>query len=573
MKLLKCFLVVSFFFFITNVFAQQKEVSEPTQQQEEISQVVLSNDEMLQQLILKIESLELGIQTKFKDLRMLQPGDEKSLLGVQILDLNKDVSGEISAAVALWVAIKEEGGDVEAYTRSLHRSLNKRNKQLKEIYKYVLSSLDQLNKNASSVELSKRFVYEQKVNKARGIISGILLSYQKIIETKKILGVDNSHDIRVFSDLLLDIATDSSSRLKLTSQQIENKKNEISNSNEQGKKDLETGLNALNEKRDGIIDALSLVVTLMQKYDLDTVKLSQLLITSSGTINQQIFDKDVIVGLASQWQDEFEKWLMLNASSFIVSAVIIVLILIVFRLISVVVGRVLDRAFDSSKIKISLLLREFFVVSIRRFVMFIGVLIALSQTGVELAPLLAGLGVLGFVVGFALQGVLSNFAAGLMILIYRPYDVGDVVEIAKVIGTVKEMSMVSTTLLSFNNERLVIPNNSIWGGLIRNITSESTRRVDLVFKISFDADIEQLEKIFTEEVNKFDAVLSEPSPTIALHKQHETHLEFIVRPWVNTSDYWSTYWDLNKAIQIRMNKEGVPKLIPYAFLKPLVDKA
>jgi small conductance mechanosensitive channel len=160
-----------------------------------------------------------------------------------------------------------------------------------------------------------------------------------------------------------------------------------------------------------------------------------------------------------------------------------------------------------------------------------------------------------------------------MILIYRPYDVGDVVEIAKVKGTVLEMSMVSTTMLSFNNEKLVIPNNSIWGSLIRNITSEATRRIDLVFKISFDADIDQLDKIFSEEVNAIPAVLAEPAPTIELNKQHETHLEFIVRPWVKTSDYWSTYWRLNKSIQKRMQAEGVPKLNPYEFLKPLINKA
>jgi len=581
MNVIKFFAVICCFVLSSHVFAAEQVVAESSRKQEtaeheaaeqESVKIELTDSEVMQQLILDIEALELKIKTKFEDLRSLE-GDEKSLLGVQILEHNKEISNEIDKAVNLLLKMRKQNVDVHNYVISLHRNLNKRNKQLKKIYQYVISDVDEYNKNAPEVELNKRFVFEQKINKSRAIISDIFLSFQNIIETKKILNIDNGHDVRVFSDLLIAASTESSSRLKLVSQQIKNKRIEISNSNKEGKKDLETGLNALNEKRNGILDALSLLITLMQKHGLDTAKLSQLLITSSGTINQQIFNKDVIMGLVSQWQGEFEKWLMLNASSFVVSAVIIVLILFVFRLISVVVGRVFSRALDSSKVKISKLLREFFVVSIRRFIMFIGVLIALSQTGVELAPLLAGLGVLGFVVGFALQGVLSNFASGLMILIYRPYDVGDVVEIAKVKGTVKEMSMVSTTMLSFNNERLVIPNNSIWGDLIRNITSESTRRVDLVFKISFDTDIEQIEKIFTEEVNKLDAVLAEPAPTIALNKQHETHLEFIVRPWVKTSDYWSTYWALNKAIQIRMNKEGVPRLNPYEFLKPLIHKA
>jgi len=574
MRFIKYCLIATFIIAATNAFAEQKDTPktpQQTPQQSEVQEKVLSDDEVMQQLILSIESFELKIKTQFEDLSTLQ-GDERSILGMQFLGGNKDIAKKIEAAVNQLLKIKEQGGNVEKYTVTLHRHLNRRNKQLKKTYKFMQLRLSELNKKSSSIELSERFVFEQKVNNARGIIFNILLSLQGVIDFKETLNIDNNHDVRVFSDLLRSISTELSSRLKLTSAKIKNKKNEISNSSKEGKGDLEIELNALNERSRGVTEGLSLLITLMQKHELDTTRLSQLLITSSGTINQQIFDKEVIVGLLGQWQDEFEKWLMLNASSFVVSVVIIILILILFRLISVLTGRVFCRALDSSKVKISKLLRDFFVVSVRRFVMFIGVLIALSQAGVELGPLLAGLGMLGFVVGFALQGVLSNFASGLMILIYRPYDVGDVVEIAKVKGTVKEMSMVSTTMLSFNNERLVIPNNNIWGSLIRNITSESTRRVDLVFKISFDADIEQLEKIFTEEVRRVPAVLVNPAPTIELNKQYETHLEFIVRPWVKTSDYWATYWALNKAIQIRMNKEGVPKLIPYAFLKPLIDK-
>lgn len=577
--LFKNLLFILCFLSTATVCAEQKNAAELPELQESSEnnlektvEVIPSDDEVMRQYILDIELLELKIKTNFEDLSSLT-GDEHSLMGVQILGLSKDIAKKIDEAIVQFLKIKDKQENIEQYITSLHRHLNKRNKQLKQVNDYVLFLLDKLNEESSSVPLDKQFVFEQRVNKAKSIISDILLSYQSVIESKKILGIDNQHDIRVFSDVLLAMSAESSARLKLVSQQIENKKIEISNSSDKANKELGIGLSALNEKRDGIIKGLSLVVTLMQKHNLDTVKLSQLLITTSGTINQQIFNKDVIAGLFSQWQDEFEKWLMLNASSFVVSSITIVFILIVFRLISVVVGRVFRRALDSSKVKISILLADFFVVSVRRFIMFIGALIALSQTGVELAPLLAGLGVLGFVVGFALQGVLSNFASGLMILIYRPYDVGDVVEIAKIKGTVKEMSMVSTTMLSFNNERLVIPNNSIWGSLIRNITSESTRRVDLVFKISFDADIEQLEKIFNEELNKLDTVLSDPAPIIALNKQFETHLEFIVRPWVKTSDYWATYWALNKSIQIRMNNEGVPKLNPYEFLKPLINKA
>jgi len=556
-----------------NVLAGENEVSVATQKnpQQKAIKKTLSDDEIMRQLIFNIQSLESNIKQKFKALYTLR-GEERALLGVQILDLDKEITNEIDAAATLFLEIKQDGGEVEGYRKSLSVHLNRRNNQLHKIYQHMLKNMEKLSKKRISIEVKGLYVFEQKINKARLIITDILLAFQQLIEIKNSLGINGTKDVSAFSDLLLKVSKDTSSRLKLVSSSIKNKKNEISNSSKENKNDLELELSALNEKRKGISDSLSLLITLMDMHNLETSKLSQLLITSSGTINQQIFDKEVIAGLFVQWKNEFEKWLLLNASNFIVSSVLIILILILFRLISLMAGRLVNRAMESSKIKMSRLLRDFFVVSIKRLVMFVGVLIALSQAGVELGPLLAGIGVLGFVVGFALQGVLSNFASGLMILIYRPYDVGDVVEIAKVAGTVKEMSMVSTTMLSFNNEKLIIPNNSIWGSLIRNITSESTRRVDLVFKVSFDADIDQLERIFREEVNAVSAVLSEPAPSIELHKQHETHLEFIVRPWVNTADYWSTYWGLNKSIQKRMDKEGVPKLNPYAFLKPLINK-
>ena len=120
-----------------------------------------------------------------------------------------------------------------------------------------------------------------------------------------------------------------------------------------------------------------------------------------------------------------------------------------------------------------------------------GFLIALSQIGIEIGPLLAGVGVAGFILGFALQETLSNFASGLMILFYQPFDVGDVVEAGGVSGKVYQMSLVSTTIMTFDNQKLIVPNNKIWGDVIRNKTAENTRRVDMVFGISYTDDIDR----------------------------------------------------------------------------------
>ena len=189
--------------------------------------------------------------------------------------------------------------------------------------------------------------------------------------------------------------------------------------------------------------------------------------------------------------------------------------------------------------------------------MVIGVLMALSQVGISLGPMLAGLGVAGFVVGFALQDSLSNFAAGGMILIYRPYDVDDFVEIAGAAGLVKKMSLVSTTIATFDNQTLVVPNSKIWGDVIKNVTAQKVRRVDLEFGIGYSDDVEHAERVLEDILDKNEMVLKKPEPMIKLHALADSSVNFAVRPWVKTDDYWDVYWDITREVKMRFDREGI----------------
>jgi small conductance mechanosensitive channel len=194
---------------------------------------------------------------------------------------------------------------------------------------------------------------------------------------------------------------------------------------------------------------------------------------------------------------------------------------------------------------------------VRNTVLIIGVLIGLSQIGFSLGPLLAGMGVVGFVVGFALQDTLSNFAAGMLILIYRPFDVDDVIEAGGVSGLVSEMSLVNTTFLTFDNQTIIVPNSKIWGDVIKNVTAQTVRRIDLIFGIAYSDDIEKAEKVMAEVVAAHPAVLDDPATMIRLHELGDSSVNFIVRPWVNKDDYWETFWDLNRAMKMRFDAEGI----------------
>ncbi|NYT46399.1 MAG: mechanosensitive ion channel family protein [Candidatus Methanofishera endochildressiae] len=188
-------------------------------------------------------------------------------------------------------------------------------------------------------------------------------------------------------------------------------------------------------------------------------------------------------------------------------------------------------------------------------------MIALTMLEINVAPLVAALGAAGFIIGFALQGTLSNFASGLMILIYRPYDIGNVVNVASMTGTVTSMTLVSTTLKLPDNQTVVIPNNSIWGSTITNITGSETRRVDMVFGIGYDDDIAKAETVLLDILQQHPLVHKEPEPVIKVHELADSSVNFIVRPWANTSDYFAVYWDVTRAVKDRFDAENIS--IPY----------
>ena len=215
------------------------------------------------------------------------------------------------------------------------------------------------------------------------------------------------------------------------------------------------------------------------------------------------------------------------------------------------------RALNRSKVGISSLAKNFFIKSTGRIIMLLGAIIAIAQLGIEVGPLLAGLGIAGFVVGFALQDTLSNFASGMMILIYRPFDVGDVIEAGGVMGKVHQMNLVSTMVLTFDNQLLVVPNTQIWGGVIRNVTHQDKRRVDMTFGIGYSDDIPAAEKVLTEIVTAHGKVLKDPEPVIRLHELGDSSVNFVVRPWSKTGDYWDVYWDITREVKHRFDQEGI----------------
>ena len=285
--------------------------------------------------------------------------------------------------------------------------------------------------------------------------------------------------------------------------------------------------------------------------------LRQEIITATGKLSEDILDKDVAVGLIEQWFANTAEWFRSNAASLLFQVLVFFLILFGFWIVARIVRGAVRRGVERSKLDISSLAKDFFIKMTSRMVMLLGVIIAIAQIGVEVAPLLAGLGIAGFVVGFALQDTLSNFASGLMILVYRPFDVGDAIEAGGVTGKLHQMNLVATMVLTFDNQLLIVPNKQIWGGVIRNITHQATRPIDLTFGIGYSDDIPKAEKVLAEIVAAHEKVLKDPEPVIRLHELGDSSVNFVVRPWSKTSDYWDVYWDVTREVKRRFDEEGI----------------
>ena len=307
---------------------------------------------------------------------------------------------------------------------------------------------------------------------------------------------------------------------------------------------------------------LEKLISIADQLNINTTDYKRQLFSTTGNLTEDILNFPVITAILSNWISSGSNWLLKHAPDQLLKFLVFVLILFSTRMVAKLTSRVVLKAVVQPHLRMSKLMQDFFVSMSSKLIYFIGILIAFSKIGLDLAPVLTGFGVAGIIIGFALQDTLSNFASGMMLLIYRPFDVGDLVEAGGVSGKVSSMSLVNTTIKTFDNQIIILPNSKIWGDVIKNVTHERLRRVDMVFGIGYEDSIEKAEKILAEIVDAHPAALKKPEPNIRVHTLGASSVDFIVRPWVKTDDYWDVYWDVTREVKLRFDKEGIS--IPFA---------
>ena len=296
---------------------------------------------------------------------------------------------------------------------------------------------------------------------------------------------------------------------------------------------------------------------LLSRFDFNTTRYRKQLLSVTGEVSTGLVDLEVVGAVLESWWTDFVTFVSDNASSFVLKAVVFFVTVYFFVALGRFLQRLIGRGLDAGQFDLSQLARNMILSITRNLVVMLGLLVALSQVGISLGPLLTGLGIAGFIVGFALQDSLSNFASGMLILLYRPFDVGDTIEAAGARGRVSHMSLVNTTIMTFDNQTLIVPNNKIWQDVIKNVTSQTERRIDMEFPVAYDEDIDRVEALLHDILKGDERVLAEPEPQIKVGSFGDSSVNIICRPWVNTENYWDVLFDLNKQVKQAFDREGI----------------
>lgn len=513
---------------------------------------VFAHAEQTEQVITPTKT-ELAINSINSDIADLSrslataSGDERDAIQLQLFHKNEELREKLALAV--------QSGDLpEAFLLS---QIKKQKKYTQGATEYLDEKIGQLSEAINKAKTEDRLAL---INNLRELQNYLDSMYQSSWQNFTWLSKLNKPDTKLEQQLM----ESTNSRLRLLSasveyfnQQQDFTSSQLATSPESEKASIQLNQLIIKQRLDIATNSLKSLIPIGDHLGIETAEYKRLVFEVTGSITQDLLNGKVIISIISNWSSGAFNWLADNAPQHFFQLLVFILILLITSAIARVARKIVSKTVVSKNLKLSQLMQDFFVSMSGKAVWVIGIMVGLSQIGLNLAPILTGFGIAGVIIGFALQDTLSNFAAGMMLLIYRPFDVGDFVFAGGVDGKVSHMSLVNTTIRTFDNQIIIVPNSKIWGDVIKNVTHERIRRVDMVFGIGYADDLLKAEGVLTEIVTSHPAVLRTPEPMIKVHTLNTSSVDFIVRPWVKTDDYWDVYWDVTKEVKLRFDREGI----------------
>lgn len=256
-----------------------------------------------------------------------------------------------------------------------------------------------------------------------------------------------------------------------------------------------------------------------------------------------------------KYEEEFTLFLNTYIIPWGLNILIALLIFLIGRIIVGIISSLIGKALSHTKWDIILI--EFTQQLIRALLLIFVIVAALDQLGVNTTSVIAVLGAAGLAIGLALQGSLQNFAAGFMLLVFRPFKSGDFIEAAGTMGVVEKIHIFSTIMRTGDNKEVIVPNGAIYSGNIINYSARQTRRIDMIFSIGYGDDIKKARDVITAVINADERVLADPTTVIAVSELGAHSVNFVVRPWVRTDDYWPVKFDLTEKIKLAFDEHGI----------------
>lgn len=267
--------------------------------------------------------------------------------------------------------------------------------------------------------------------------------------------------------------------------------------------------------------------------------------------------------------DKTIKTLTTQGSEFAINVVWAAIIFFAGMALSKILISILSKVLKRTKIDVIII---GFLLSIARFVILITVFIAvLKQLGVDTTSLVTLVGAAGLAIGFALQSSLQNFTAGFMLILFKPFKNGDLVELANTTGIVEKINIFSTTLRSGDNKEITVSNGSIYTNTITNYSARNTRRIDLIIGISYESDLKKAKEILIQIINEDPRVLKDPAPVVAVSELASSSVNLVVRPWVSTEKYWDVKFDITEKIKLTFDANGI--VIPNPQMAVVLNKS
>jgi small conductance mechanosensitive channel len=507
------------------------------------------------ELLTRLDEIEARIgylQLRFEE----AVGEDQELFADQLARRWREHHILLGDLVTATQSARESGSERPDATERIRAALEREFGFIGQYAGRVQERIQELRAARSDTPPEELFALEVSLTELNRDLDELIEAATDDVEHAEVVSADLGPDGALLDQRLEDRTAAIAARIELTLDQQAALKERITKAGADSLA-IQRELDALAEKLRGTTGSLETMAGLMARRDLPTADYRRLLLEATGDLNVNVLDAEVVGSLVENRWRTVRDWVKDHTPGILVKLVTILFVIFLFGILARVARKVVSKAISAANVDSSELLRRLLVGMASKLMWLIAFLVVLSVFGIDVGPMLAGLGIAGFVLGFALQDTLSNFAAGLMIMAYQPFDVGDVVSAAGVKGKVDSVSLVSTVITTFDNQVLIVPNNKVWGDVINNVTAQDNRRVDLVFGIGYADDAAKAQGIMEDVLRNHDLVLDEPEFVVRLHELGDSSVNFICRPWCLTADYWDVYWDVTETVKRRFDAEGI----------------